>query len=81
MQTKTLPRDDAATPEQLSALDAKFQERYAELREELERNAPGQHVVINVKTGEHVIAPWPNEALDLARRTFGSTDWCWSRKI
>lgn len=58
-----------------------FEKLYAQNSAELEKKALGSHVVFNVKTGQYVIGKTMREALKSAEQTFGSTKFCWSRRI
>lgn len=72
---KQTARDDG------DELEEAFRRVYRELRSELESSRRGEYVVINVKTGEHVVARWPDAAMNLAERAFGSLEYCWSKRI
>jgi hypothetical protein len=58
-----------------------FEKLYGTLRPELERLYDGQYVAIQVKTGAYFVARKRREAIALAERSLGSSDYCWSRRI
>lgn len=66
---------------ELAKAAAIFKAVYSKLQPALEASAPGQYVVINVKTKEHIVARTPEAAMQVAERTFGSRDYCWSKQI
>lgn len=59
----------------------RFEQLYAERRHAFSPTDIGQHIVINIKSGDYVIAATFALAMQLARQKFGSTEWCWSRQI
>lgn len=66
---------------ELAELTQRFREIYDKLRRALEASHLDEYVVINVRTGKHVVARWPDEAMALAKQTFGSSEYCWSKRI
>lgn len=77
----SLHQNDNADRKEVAALARSFEKIYARLRPKLEPDLDGQHVVIQVKTGEHFVARTRQQALAKAAKALGSTDYCWSRKI
>lgn len=76
----SLHQDDNADRKEVAALARSFEKIYARLRPEL-AGFVGQHVVIQVKTGEYFVARTRHQALAKAAKALGSTDYCWSRRI
>lgn len=77
-----MPRGHAegGDPE-LARFESIFRETYNSRKAELEAKHFGDYVVINVKTGKSVIGSTPRAAMEIAAKEFGSTDYCWSRRI
>jgi hypothetical protein len=73
--------DNAADRKELDELARSFDRLYAKLRPTLEPALVGQYIVIQVKTGQYVVARKYRDAMALAEQTFGTSDYCWSRKI
>ena len=77
------PSPDTAefSPDDEAKNDARFAQIYDRLREKLEREFAGKHVVINIETERYVGHEDLAIAFDKAAAEFGSTDYCWSVHI
>lgn len=66
---------------ELERLNERFRDIYNGIRDSLEAKHHGKYVVINILTSQHVIARWPEEAMEMAQKVFGTTEYCWSKRI
>jgi hypothetical protein len=73
--------NEVATQQQLASSAKRFQDLYAEMRSEIEKEHCGEYIAINLVTGRHVLGPTSRAALEIAKNEFGSIDWCWTRRI
>jgi hypothetical protein len=71
----------AATAAETAANAERFDRLFKEKSSSFAKSDNGRYVVINIETGDHVVADTPGAAMHLAEETFGSRDWCWSRRI
>jgi hypothetical protein len=70
-----------ATAAETERNGARFDSLYREKRRLFGPSVAGKYVVIQIQTGQFLIAGTARAALERARVEFGSTDWCWTRQI
>ena len=77
----TTTSDRPATADEAAANKKRFDAHYEQFIATCPPQEAGRFVVINIETGGHVTAATPAAAMERAREVFGSTDWCWSKRI
>ena len=77
----TTTSDRPATADETAANEKRFEMFYEQFIATCPAREVGRFVVINIETGEHVVATTPAAAMERAKKAFGSTDWCWSKRI
>jgi hypothetical protein len=79
--------DDQPTPEELARnrrmrdIAAIGKRRYASIKEILERDHFGAHVMINIDTSDYIVAPTLLQVYTAFTERFGEDAPCWSTRI